>query len=305
MVLTQGQGQSQGQDQDEEKVLSILRQVASDGELKNPSKTNKDTLVAIVTYVAPCLRVPGLLAALVGAVSEAGKGSETEETEEEDFFPANTQSVSDTPSESTQQQQQQQQLESSSKTKVPVCKSRWAGTKCSTPDCSRAHPDFCKRSTCKSNGRQPGCSLWHTVRTGNGKGRAAAPSEDPKSSKNKGNNNHPNTPRRADLKMQLLSSQLEAFRARGRLALLTKRQQQQRQQQQPRDHQQRQPRQQQHQQTRSFSARVMGSPLEGPALDQRGQPHARGPSQLPPALVASLGGLSAQLEAVLTALSQI
>ena len=270
--------------QDEEKILTILRQVASDGDLKNPSKTTKDTLVAIVTYVAPRLRVPGLLEALVTAVAEPAAKNEEEDRddeEEEDFFSASTLNTS----------------KPNQAARVPVCKSRWTGKECTNSDCSRAHPAFCKSAECKVQGRNKDCKDWHTVRAGNGNGRAAAPSTDSKRSKsnNKQSKHNLEKKKKSSLHMQLLSSQLEAYKAKEKLAKLK---QQQRQQV-------KHPQQQvKNRLDKSYAGTVARAPAPQRNCPSSTQLHTPPSTQLPPHLMDSSSALVSVLETALAILRQ-
>ena len=146
---------------------------------------------------------PSLNSELVTAIS-----SPPEMTDEEDIFAlSGTQPPSSSSANVVEPPQQR------------LCKSRWAGTSCNIKACDRAHPNFCKEEGCKDK-RKPDCPFWHTVRKGNSSRRATAPSTQKSGHKTEFKGKFQG--KKQDLKIKLMSSQLEALRAKEKLAALTR-----------------------------------------------------------------------------------
>ncbi len=197
------------------KEIELLRHVLQTGEVKNPSKVTKDTLMAVIKYMVPRICDPTLNAKLVHDLTAPCTDDDSAAKEDDDIF-YNSQ-------ESTQNQSgpeaegKQQILTQPDRPKL--CKSRWSGSTCQDADCTRAHPSYCKEESCKEK-RNPSCLLWHVrnKRPGNWERRAAAPSGPKSGSFNRGSNNTG----KKSLKLKLLSSQLEVYKAKEKMARLAR-----------------------------------------------------------------------------------
>lgn len=198
----------------EGRIIELLRQAAS-GELKHISKINKDVFVAVVQYVAPRIINPQQNKELVDMLVNTNSGQDCSTTCEDvslDFS-------------STQPEQNTLEANCSAgetaTSRPRLCKSRWVGSVCKEKGCDRGHPEYCKDAGCKVR-RRPECPLWHvTRRSGNLNRRAAAPSI-PKSGQSKdhyanGVKHSRNVPSAKELKLQLLASQVQAYKAKEQL----------------------------------------------------------------------------------------
>ncbi len=252
----------------EERIVELLRQAAQEGGIRNPSKITKDTLMAVINYVAPRICDPARSRELTHVVTSTPETSWADSPGDADIF-APTPTPDKEPSEaSTTEQDGTVGITDKRKR---LCKTRWAGTTCEKADCDRAHPNYCNEPACREGrvpsckfwhtvrsrtvnkrkrlcktrwtgttctkadcdgahptycgepacreGRVPSCKLWHITRPGNGKRRVAAPSTlkcgpaltNPV-------RNHPKMAQ--ELKVRLLSSQLEALKVKEKLAKL-------------------------------------------------------------------------------------
>ncbi len=197
------------------KEIELLRHVLQTGEVKNPSKVTKDTLMAVIKYMVPKICDPTLNAKLVQDLTAPA----TDDWSSQDNAAANEDDIFSNSQETTQEDSPKTEARTQLD-RPKLCKSRWTGSTCEDANCERAHPSYCKEDNCKER-RNPNCLLWHTIRnkkSGNGEKRAAAPSG-PKSGFSKQGSKFLG---KKSLELQLLSSQLEVYKAKEKIARISR-----------------------------------------------------------------------------------
>lgn len=141
---------------DTDRILDILRYAAQSREIKNLSKVTKDTLAAVITYVAPRIVDPSLHSDLIKDLSAHPAPASNPINEVDD--PVGTQ----TSSPLAMRPLSQTPINGDSEGfRRRVCRAIWRGRTCTDMDsCTSYHPSRCEDQACVPK-RQPDCDNWH------------------------------------------------------------------------------------------------------------------------------------------------
>ncbi len=170
--------------------------------------------MVVIKYVVPRICDPTLNAKLLQDLttpaSDDWSSQDSAAAKEEDIF-YNSQ---ETTQEDNPKTEGRMQLD-----RPKLCKSRWTGSTCEDVNCERAHPSYCTDDNCKER-RNPNCLLWHirNKKLGNWEKRAAAPSGHKSGFSRRGSK----FLGKKSLELQLLSSQLEVYKAKEKIARISR-----------------------------------------------------------------------------------